>query len=63
MTSVNITTAQNTVTVDESGEVAVVTVKTPGKNGAGVALGGAEKNVLVKFLAVRPSAAHRRGAP
>jgi hypothetical protein len=51
VTSVNITTAQNTVTVDESGEVAVVTVKTPGQNGAGVALGGAEKNVLVKSSA------------
>lgn len=62
MTSVNVTTAQNTVTVDESGDIAavtittageasVVTVSTPGQNGAGVALGGAEKNVLVKSSA------------
>jgi hypothetical protein len=51
MTSVNITTTQNTVTVDGSGEIAVVTVKTPGQNGAGVDPGGAEKNVLVKSSA------------
>lgn len=48
MTSVNITTTKNTVTVDESGEIAVVTVKTAGQNGAGVAPGGTTNQLLVK---------------
>ena len=48
MTSVNITTTKNTVTVDESGDIAVVTVKTAGQNGAGVAPGGTTNQLLVK---------------
>lgn len=48
MTSVNITTNKNTVSVDESGEIAVVTIKTAGQNGAGLAPGGADGAVLVK---------------
>jgi hypothetical protein len=48
MTSVNITTTRNTVTVDESGDIAVVTVKTAGQNGAGVATGGTTGQLLVK---------------
>lgn len=48
MTSVNITTTANTVTVDESGDIAVVTVKTAGQNGAGVATGGTTGQLLVK---------------
>jgi hypothetical protein len=48
MTSVNITTTANTVTVDESGDIAVVTVKTAGQNGAGVAPGGTTNQLLVK---------------
>ena len=48
MTSVNITTNKNTVSVDESGEIAIVTIKTAGQNGAGLAPGGADGAVLVK---------------
>ena len=48
MTSVNITTTANTVTVDESGDIAVVTIKTAGQNGAGVATGGTTNQLLVK---------------
>jgi hypothetical protein len=48
MTNVNITTTKNTVTVDESGDIAVVTVKTAGQNGAGVAPGGTTGQLLVK---------------
>ena len=48
MTNVNITTTKNTVTVDESGDIAVVTVKTAGQNGAGVAPGGTTNQLLVK---------------
>jgi len=48
MTSVNITTTRNTVTVDESGDIAVVTIKTAGQNGAGVATGGTTGQLLVK---------------
>lgn len=48
MTTVNITTTKNTVTVDESGDIAVVTIKTAGQNGAGVAPGGTTNQLLVK---------------
>jgi hypothetical protein len=48
MTNVNITTTKNTVTVDESGDIAVVTIKTAGQNGAGVATGGTTNQLLVK---------------
>jgi len=48
MTSVNITTTKNTVTVDESGDISVVTIKTAGQNGAGVAPGGTTNQLLVK---------------
>jgi len=48
MTSVNITTTKNTVVVDESGDVAVVTIKTAGVNGAGLPPGGTTGQLLVK---------------
>ena len=48
MTNVNITTTKNTVTVDESGEIAVVTIKTAGQNGAGVPPGGTTNQILQK---------------
>ena len=48
MTSINITTTKNTVVVDESGDIAVVTVKTAGVNGAGTAPGGTTGQLLVK---------------
>jgi hypothetical protein len=48
MTSVNITTTKNTVVVDESGDIAVVTIKTAGVNGAGLAPGGTTGQLLVK---------------
>ena len=48
MTSVNITTTKNTVVVDESGEIAVVTIKTAGVNGAGLPPGGTTGQLLVK---------------
>jgi hypothetical protein len=48
MTNVNITTNQNTVTVDESGDIAIVTIKTAGQNGAGMAPGGTTGQLLVK---------------
>ena len=48
MTSVNITTTKNTVVVDESGDIAVVTIKTAGVNGAGLPPGGTTGQLLVK---------------
>lgn len=48
MTSVNITTNKNTVVVDESGDIAVVTIKTAGVNGAGLPPGGTTGQLLVK---------------
>ena len=48
MTSVNITTTKNSVVVDESGDIAVVTIKTAGVNGAGLAPGGTTGQLLVK---------------
>ena len=48
MTSVNITTTKNTVVVDESGDIAVVTIKTAGVNGAGLPTGGTTGQLLIK---------------
>ena len=48
MTSVNVTTTKNTVVVDESGDIAVVTIKTAGVNGAGLPPGGTTGQLLVK---------------
>ena len=48
MTSVNITTTKNSVVVDESGDIAVVTIKTAGVNGAGLPTGGTTGQLLIK---------------